>query len=209
MLIRREQYSDGCILGIWKIAETVEQLLSLFPDGLKKRAERHIGRIRSEKRAAEWLSVRLMLFLLLEDEKIVRHLNDGRPYLTDGSYNISISHTKCYAAILLNKTKVVGIDIEEISDRVHRVSSKFISEDEYVYEPLSKVHMLLHWSAKETMFKMMEEREIDFKQHLHLTKFIPEEKGIIDAHETKTDHQTRFSIRYEVHPEYVLTWATQ
>lgn len=207
MLIRKENIDDESVLGVWEITESKEELLALFPDTLKMKAENHVAKIRSEKRAAEWLSVRLMLFLLLQEEKIVYHRTDGRPYLSDDSFNVSISHTKAHAAVLLHKSKNVGIDIEETSDRVHKVAGKFISDDEYIHEPAKNAHLLLHWSAKETMFKLLSESEIDFKQHLHLEKFIPQEKGVITAHETRSASRHRFNINYEVHPEYVLTWA--
>jgi len=88
---------------------------------------------------------------------------DGRPYLTDRSFNVSISHTRNHAAILIHPSKNVGIDIEEISDRVYRVASKFVSQDEYIDPHHEKIHLLLHWSAKETMFKLLEESEIRFQ----------------------------------------------
>lgn len=207
MLIRNQHIDENCILGIWKISESKEELLALYPDSLQLKAEKHITNIKSEKRIAEWLAVRLMLFYLLNEEKIVYHKNDGKPYLMDNSYNISISHTNKYAAVLLHRFQKVGIDIEEISERVHKVASKFISENEFIDESQQSIHRLLHWSAKETLFKLIDVNEIDFKQHLHLEKFIPAEKGIITAYETKTSEKNQFNIFYEVHPEYVLTWS--
>ncbi|HOT64365.1 MAG: 4'-phosphopantetheinyl transferase superfamily protein [Bacteroidota bacterium] len=207
MLVRKENLSNDCLLGVWEMTESVEELLSLFPETLRDKAQKHVKGIKSVKRATEWLSVRLMLYLLLNEEKIVHHHRDGRPYLTDRSFNVSISHTRNHAAILIHPSKNVGIDIEEISDRVYRVASKFVSQDEYIDPHHEKIHLLLHWSAKETMFKLLEESEIDFKQHLHLSKFIPEAKGTFQATESKTPLQRRFEIAYEVHPEYVLTWS--
>ncbi|MFY9598321.1 MAG: 4'-phosphopantetheinyl transferase superfamily protein [Dysgonamonadaceae bacterium] len=209
MLIRNQHIDENCILGIWEITESKEELLALYPKNLQQEAIKHIRKMKSEKRIIEWLSVRLMLSLLLNEEKMVYHKNNGQPYLMDNSYNISISHTNKYAAILLHRHKKVGIDIEEISERVHNVASKFISEDEFIDESQKSVHRLLHWSAKETLFKLMDVEEIDFKKHLRLDKFIPAKKGIITAQETKTNKKSRFNIFYEVHPTYVLTWSMQ
>lgn len=208
MLIRKEHIDNGAILGIWEITESKEELLALYPTKLREEAYKYVTTtLKSEKRSTEWLSVRLMLYMILDDTKIIAHNSDGRPYLTDGSYYISITHTKKHAAILLHKTKRVGIDIEATSDRVYKVAGKFISDNEYIHEENKRIHLLLHWSAKETMFKLMKETEIDFKAHLNLEKFIPDAKGIIHARETKTNKQTIFEINYEVDPEYVLTWS--
>jgi len=209
MLIRNQHIDENCILGIWEITESKEELLALYPKNLQQKAAKHITKMKSEKRIIEWLSVRLMLSILLNEEKMVYHKSDGKPYLMDNSYNISISHTNKYAAILLHRFKKIGIDIEEISERVHKVASKFISEDEFIDESQKSIHRLLHWSAKETLFKLMDVNEIDFKQHLHLDKFIPAEQGIITASETKTNEKKRFNIFYEVYPTYVLTWSIQ
>jgi phosphopantetheinyl transferase len=209
MLVRKENLSNGSLLGVWKMTESIEELLSMFPDSLVEKARKHAEGIKSEKRSIEWLSVRLMLYLLLNEEKIVHHHKDGRPYLTDNSYKISISHTHNHAAILLHPIKNVGIDIEEISDRVYKVASKFISDDEYIDPHQERIHLLLHWSAKETIFKLLEESEIDFKQHLHISKFLPGKSGTFQAAETKTSEERVFEISYEVHPEYVLTWTCE
>lgn len=209
MLIRNQHIDENCILGIWEITESKEELLALYPKNLQLKAAKHITKMKSEKRIIEWLSARLMLSILLNEEKMVYHKSDGKPYLMDNSYNISISHTNKYAAILLHRSKKIGIDIEEISERVHKVASKFISEDEFIDESQKSIHRLLHWSAKETLFKLMDVNEIDFKQHLHLDKFIPAEKGIITAYETKTDKKNLFNIFYEVYPTYVLTWSIE
>ncbi|NLX66339.1 MAG: 4'-phosphopantetheinyl transferase superfamily protein, partial [Bacteroidales bacterium] len=134
---------------------------------------------------------------------------DGKPYLEDGSYYISISHTKDYAAIYLHKTQPVGIDIEIRSERVNKVAHKFVGDDEYIDPSQTTVHQLLHWSAKESLFKLMEESEIHFKHHLHIHPFTPSTKGIITATETKTQFNHTFTIDYEVYPDHVLTWVTR
>jgi hypothetical protein len=69
------------------------------------------------------------------------------------------------------------------------------------------VHQLLHWSAKESLFKLMEEDGIHFKRHLHIHPFTPAPKGVMTATETKTEKNRTFGVRYEVHPDYVLTWV--
>lgn len=208
MLIRKEHTPNNGLLGIWEITETKEELLSLFPDELRAKAGNHVSRMKSERRALEWLSTRLMLQLLLNDEEIiVRHRIDGRPYIPNEPHHISISHTSKYAAILTHETQNVGIDIEIRSERIKKMASKFISESEFVDESQKTVHQLLHWSAKETIFKLMNEAEIDFREHLHIEPFTPAEKGVINASETKTDENRKYQLQYEVHPDYVLTWG--
>lgn len=209
MLIRREHTDSEGLLGIWKMDESREELLQLLPGHMRSDAVEHVKTIRSERRTIEWLSTRILLFMLLNEEKTILNHADGKPYLQDGTYHISISHTKDYAAVYLHETHPIGIDIEIRSERVNKVAHKFIGDNEYI-DPLQKtVHQLLHWSAKESMFKLMEESEIHFKHHLHIHPFTPSPKGIITATETKTDRNHTFKIDYEICPDYVLTWVTR
>lgn len=206
MLIRKEHTDGGGLLGIWKMDESCEELLLLLPEDMRSGAVEYIKGIRSERRTIEWISIRILLFMLLNEEKTILNNTDGKPYLEDCSYHISISHTRNYAAVLLHESRPVGIDIEVKSERVNKVAEKFIADEEYIDPSQKTIHQLLHWSAKESMFKLMEENEIHFKHHLHIYPFIPESQGIIAAMETKTDGNRTFNIRYEVHRDYVLTW---
>ena len=207
MLIRKEHTVGEGLLGIWKMDESREALLQLFPRHLRSEASLYLHDIRSERRSIEWLSTRVMLLDLLGKEQIILNREDGSPYLADGKMRISISHTKYYAAILLHEAFAVGIDIETRSERVVKIAGKFISDDEYIDPSQRTVHQLLHWSAKESLFKLMNEQGVDFRHHLHIHPFTPGLKGVIAATETKTEQAQSFSLHYEVHPDFVLTWA--
>jgi hypothetical protein len=89
------------------------------------------------------------------------------------------------------------------------VAHKFIREDEQVsIQAGNEIYaMLLHWSAKETMFKLMDESGVDFREHLHIHPFVPSSEGIMEAEEYLTDRNQHFQISYITHPEYVLTYA--
>lgn len=207
MLIRKDYFDNGSLMGIWKMDESIDELLKLFPPSIRSEADNYINSIGSKRRVIEWLSTRIMLFELLGEIKIIQNHEDGKPYLADNSYHISISHTKDHAAILLNKLYPVGIDIEIKSDRVEKLAYKFISENEYI-DPEKKIpHQLLHWSAKECMFKLINVQGIDFKKHLFIHKFTPSQNGIITATEYRTKENRTYNLHYEIHPEYVLTWV--
>ena len=207
MLIRKEYFDNGSLMGIWKMDETIEELLKLFPPAIRPEANDYIESLRSKRRVREWLSTRIMLFELLGEINIIQNHKDGKPYLADRSYHISISHTRNHVAILLNKTYPVGIDIEVKSDRVEKLADKFVSEIEFI-DPHQKIlHQLLHWSAKECLFKLINAQGIDFKKHLYLHHFTPSQNGVITATESRTKENKIYSLSYEVHPEYVLTWV--
>lgn len=209
MLLRKEHIHGNGILGVWYIDESPQELLRLLPDELRQRAKQKLQTFKSDSRAKEWLAVRVMLYCLLGEKKIIKHTRSGRPQITDGSFQISISHSGNYAAILLHPCRRTGIDIEVRSNRVLRVAHRFVSPQEYVDETQKTLHLLLHWSAKETMFKRMHTSEINFKTHFFIEPFQLAASGEICAQESKTDQCHTFRIFYEVHPHYVMTWSLE
>ena len=163
-----------------------------------------------ESRLREWLAVRVLLKKHLGEEKEIDYTVSGKPYLTDSSYHISISHTKGFVALAWDKNHPVSIDIERIAKRVENVEDRFLNETEkHQLSPENRlIHLLLHWSAKETLFKYMDENDIDFKTQLHILPFKPliNQQSTIKAFETRTLAVQTFSIRYWVGEDYVLTW---
>ncbi|MCK9438381.1 MAG: 4'-phosphopantetheinyl transferase superfamily protein [Synergistaceae bacterium] len=208
MLIRKEHMHSGALLGVWKMTESRDELLTHFPVVLRSEAHRYLENVRSERRSIEWLSTRVMLFQLLGEEKIIHNRQDGSPYLEEGGQFISISHTREYAAILLHPGVPVGIDIETRSERVSRIADKFIAGNEYIDPNQKTVHQLLHWSAKESLFKLIGLQGIDFREHLHIDPFTPAQTGVMHATESRSAAPHSHAIYYEVHPHYVLTWTT-
>ena len=174
--------------------------------------ERYIPAIERmiEKRKREWLAIRLLLKELLGEEKEILYNSVGKPYLLDNSFRISISHTKGYAALIINKEKEVAIDIEKISSRVENIRKKFMNDEEEkaISQTNEVIHLLLHWSAKESIYKLLGIKNLDFKTDLYIQPFEPitGEWSEFYAHETKTKNQNCFQIKYFVHEDYVMTY---
>ncbi len=194
------------LLGVWRMDESPEELSRLL-DGtdLCRQAEE---RFHALQRRREWLSVRLLLRCLLGTDKEIVYLPSGKPCLADGSFHISISHTRDYVALILGETEV-GIDIEHYATRVRRIVSRFMRADEHpvAYQGDDTWSLLLHWSAKEVMFKCIDRSEVDFCTHLQVFPFVPQERGEFRAREYRTEQQRMFLIRYLLHPDFVLTWT--
>lgn len=207
MLIRKEIIEEDCLLGIWEISETRDELLNMLSQENQEKAHNYLTNIKSKKRELEWLSIRVILQILTNDNKTVKHTPDGQPYLSDNSYQISISHSRDYAVVLLHKHKKVGVDIENYSKRILKIEKRFISDDEYIDPNKRVLHLILHWCAKETLYKLMNSTNIIFKEHLHIHPFQIEEKGIINASESFSNDKTTYEIFYEFNKNFVITWG--
>lgn len=205
MLIRKD-VKENYILGLWKIEEPSEELIAMLDEQEFSQLKAIAGI--SESRLLERVVTRILLANLLNQPKVsISYHPNGKPYLDTNELNISISHTKGYVAVILSKKEHLGIDIEYISERVKRVRSKFISESEFIEPQCEVLHLLLHWSAKETMYKAIGQDGVDLKENLHIEKFMPANEGVFCANETFTNKKLQFRIEYCVNDEYVLTYT--
>ena len=200
--------TNGIQWAVWKMEESLDTLFSLLPDARRVSCEQEMQRFTSDRRKLEWLSVRVLLYSMLQEDKEIGYSSEGKPHLTDNSSFISISHTKGYVAVILSSVAPVGIDIEQYAQRVHKVSDRYIRSDEQTepYQGDMTWGLLLHWSAKEAVFKRMENADADLRK-LRLTHFIPQEEGTFQVQELVKAQQELYSVGYRICPDFVLTWT--
>ena len=199
-LVLIEDIAEDVSLGLWRMTETADELYRKHPF-LKTYEEELNRRYKAEARKIEFLCVHLLIAKMTNNHQMkVGHLPSGKPFLESG-HQISISHTKGYAAVVLSARRNVAVDIECRSDRVQRIAHRFIREDERADTVLSQ---LLHWSVKETLYKYYSEMSLGYFD-MKLQPFSAADKGMINGENLKTGDV--LSVRYVVTKEYVLTVA--
>ena len=129
------------------------------------------------------------------------------------------THTRGYVAVALHPEREVGIDIEQVSERALKVADRFMCGEELAgqaealkgcpeeAEQAALYYVLLHWSAKETLYKLMGEEEVDFSRHLRILPFRLRPEGRFSGCECRTRQGMRYEIRYMLHPDFVCTWS--
>lgn len=208
MPLYRTYGNDSLKVGVWKVDESIGQLRSMLHSF--SLYEAGYAKFKADNRKQEWLAVRVLLKALCGgEEKEIVYTESGKPLLKDGSAHVSFSHTKGYVAVAMHPTAEVGVDIEQYGTRVQKVASRFVREDELpsVQAGDEVYALLIHWSAKETMYKLMEEEAVDFLEHLCIRPFVPAASGTLLAYETRTLANRQFRICYDTHPDYVLTYS--
>ena len=176
-------------IAIWETKETLEKLLQLSN-------EKTIPNFNTEKRKKEWLASRLLLNEINPNYSI-SYNTFGAPELNDDSY-ISISHSKRLVAIIVSQQKV-GIDIEEISEKALKVSSKFISTNNFKLLTAEKATLI--WCAKEAIYKLYQKGNLNFIKDIKIPDFKISEKGILKA-EFKTE---LLILNYQkIHSHYLV-----
>ncbi|HPW90436.1 MAG TPA: 4'-phosphopantetheinyl transferase superfamily protein [Paludibacteraceae bacterium] len=209
MLLSKQTVEENATLALWEVTETIDELLDLLH--VDPFIVQEISLFTSNKRKLEYLATRVLLQEVLDEQKTIAYTKRGKPYLVDKSFQISITHTGKYVAILLHPTYRVGIDIEKISDKVVRVQSKFLSDEERtsIDHTLAKTHLALLWSAKEALYKILGQEEVEFTNHLTIEPFKPYLMGTMKAKETRTSAAETFKLTYHVFPEFVLVWTVK
>jgi phosphopantetheinyl transferase len=136
-----------------------------------------------------------------------------KPFLPEEQYHFSISHCGNYAAAIVSKEERVGIDIEVVTERVHKIKHKYLhpSELEFVNEySLEKQTALLTllWSAKEAMFKWWGNGDVDFSEVLRIDNFSFTERGIIHARFEKEETLFPLELNYQMMAGMSLVWLS-
>ena len=157
MLVFREHINEAELI-IWRMDERLEELLEMS----QHHYDHEIENISNEVRKKERIISRFLLETLVGKKVEVKYADSGKPFC-DGMH-FSISHTKNFVAVIVSN-KPVGVDIEYKSDRIFRITEKFMHPEEL--KTLSECSekqkfALICWCAKETVYKIIEENGVDF-----------------------------------------------
>lgn len=202
VILRRENKCQQTV--VWKIEESIEELLKqaqLTPE------ERHtIEGYSNENRKKEWLAVRALLQSLRPSCPVIKYKKNGKPFLTDGSEEISISHSGAYIAIALSKHLLPGVDIELISPRIKRISERFVSEQEkaFLKEGTLIEQLCLIWCVKEVLYKIDPEGMLNFKNNLLVSPFTIGDKGKLEGTIMRDGIKSVHELYYQHIDNYML-----
>lgn len=199
-LFLNEEIFPDVRLGIWAISESSDDFWALSPYVESSRSEFN-ALYKSEQRKCEVLAVRLLIKEIIGDNVQLLHQDNGKPYLSSGM-NISISHTRGFAVIIVSHSKQVSVDIEYFSNRIERIRSKFMRDDE---NASSQVKLLMHWCAKETMYKLFPEDNLTFIKMQLLSVDGNDSTGIITAKNIFRNRNV--SVYYRTFCNCLLTYA--
>jgi 4'-phosphopantetheinyl transferase len=208
-IILRENINNG-VIGVWKIAESIDDLQLLVR--LTERDSAVFNEIRAPHRKKEWLTARVLLNELTGDQIRIGYHNDGRPFAENSIFNISISHTSIYVSVFLHYNAIPGIDIELVTRQVGRVATRFLSPDELSNclddTELSNSRLLMHWCAKEAIFKMIPLSEIEFATDIKINYYgPPSDTGTFQGSFESENGSIPISIYYRILDELLIVWG--
>ena len=203
--VLRKNTGNGGFVVIWKIEESVDELLKcleLRPEDLAQ-----VNSYRLTKRKLEFLTTRCLIKDVIDEEPIINYLPSGRPILKNSEYKISISHTKGYVAVAFSEAEYVGVDIEYPSERVAKIYKRFVSEFEEQFIPDSRKveYYSMMWSLKESMYKMYDRQSSIFNVNFICHPFVLQKEGEIQATFDFEDRET-MNFHYLATEDYYLVY---
>lgn len=198
----QQQINDTTRLGVWKIEENEEFFKGNVP------LHRYVTH---PHKRLQHLAGRFLLQFLYPDfpYNLIQIADTRKPFLPDEQYHFSISHCGDYAAAIVSKTSRVGVDIEIPTEKILKVSEKFLSPNEranpaLVSSPEDLARMTILWSCKEAVFKWYGYGSVDFREHIQLQTADAREETI-DLLFTKTNEPLR--VHYHQFDAITLAWT--
>lgn len=209
-VIYNKDIDDHTILAVWKIEEGEEQLLS----GLQLRQHELdlLKTLSQGKRMLQWLSTRFLLRTMLNTSEYIdcRMDEHGKPYLVNSDYSISLSHSYDYASVLIGKVKSVGVDIEMIKPKIHRIQQKFLSLPELDLPGVRDNTQALYacWCVKEAVYKWYGKKGLEFRKHIHIQPFDLQSEGSVKVIVNLPEGDQLLTVHYfDTVPGYMLGYV--
>ena len=148
MGIIKKIFNVDSTIWVWKIQESTDELAFLTNQKTN---------VKSEIKKKEFYASRVLIEKMCEKLNIlfkgVKKDNNGKPSLSNCNYHISLSHKFPYVAVIFDKKKC-GVDIEKIDNRVRKIKSKFLNDEENLVIGESLKKLVKYWSMKETAYKV-------------------------------------------------------
>lgn len=197
---------------IWKIEENANSLLDFLK--LDEKEWNTLKNLNKGKRTLHWLATRALLRTLLSTHEHISCISDGngKPYLPDFEYKISLTHSYEYAGAILSTQGECGIDLELIKEKVVRIKEKFLQPQELDFAmtgPHYLEKLYACWCAKEAVYKLQGNKGISFLHNITIAPFDYQPQGVLTAYLNSDDKQQRFHVYYEKFNDYMLGYVVE
>ena len=187
---------------IWQITETIDILLSKIQ--LDNSSQQILDLKKKEIHKKQFLAIRNILELMSSEKYLVSYSEIGKPYL-NSKKNISVTHSGSYAALIVSD-KQVGIDLEEFGEKIKKIEKKFLDVELDYPIDLSISNLLVYWNIKESIFKSLENKPMDFRKNIIVLP-LEKENNKVKSWYINNDEIYSFCSYYKVFKNYTLAYV--
>lgn len=186
--------------GIWKITESVEELLNKAD--FNNIEIKYFEKFKNLDRKKQSITSRLILNELSNKKVNVCYNKNGAP-VSNEIKNISISHSNKLSVALISDN-LVGIDIQKKSEKIQIIQKKFIAKNDSNKSFNDSYFLHYIWCSKEAIFKTLNGLPCSFKKNIFL-KNLTEKKSL--GHYQSVNKKLKFIIYHEMFEDYFISIA--
>lgn len=194
------------VWALWKITESEDELRAL-----QKLEETIPPSIANKQKRLEWFAGRVITHCLLAELKLpyngLTKNEDGKPFLLDNPFHISLSHSFPYVAAIIDKHNTVGIDLEQPKEKLFRVASRVFSSDELMDAGKDLTKHCIYWCAKEALIKIYGKKDLILAENLRISPFSMANEGEIIGRIIVADTESLITLYYRIFPGFVLVFS--
>ncbi len=150
----------------------IKRIEEVDVSALTEKEVEQLNSISNNAKKSEFSSVRQLRNLLFHLEEIT-YLPTGKPIFRNRKEALSISHSKNFAGIAISFF-TIGLDIEEIDDRVLKIVDRFLNSNEKLLFENTAKEITIAWTIKEALFKRNNRSGIIFKEEILIEKRMDE-----------------------------------
>jgi 4'-phosphopantetheinyl transferase len=205
-IVQLHEIDENILVGLWKITET-----SAFFEEEYHASENYVQSFQTENRRLASVAVRRLVRHLLHHWNlpyfgIIKDTN-GKPFLQNHNFSVSLSHAGHYAAAIIHKQKKSGIDIEYIREKLIKVAPRVLSAKELQDAGNHLDKITLYWSAKEALYKNYSERQLIFSENISIAPFEMTTAGKTTGEVCLEGFYQKYCIFYQKIADFVLVYS--
>ena len=194
---------DQTKIKIWKVI-----LGELSPKELNNDEKKLFKLKKSNILREQFLATRKMLALENSDY-IITYDFDGKPSL-NSEFNISISHSREIAALVLSNNRKIGLDVQLKVSKILNIQNKFLNKFEKLNignNPSINILTMI-WTSKESIYKAIGLKGISFSKNIKIDKVTEKDKTGKGYYINGTE-KVKFELKFFYLDEYIVCYAYQ
>ncbi len=159
----------------------------------------------------EWLAGRALIRTLVDSIDLpyegMRKDEFGKPFLKTHPHSISLSHSYPFVAAQIDALQSVGIDVEQVREKLRQVGPRVLAPEEVVDAQGDLVKLCIYWCAKEALYKIYGQRNLMFSDHLRIQPFTLAKAGTLVGQILVVPKTITVRLGYYVTKDYVLVYT--
>jgi phosphopantetheinyl transferase len=191
---------------LWHITEDELQLQRSL-EGIESVPES----LTNERKRKEWLAGRAATKKVIEAFGThfygITKDQFGKPFLKKSDFQLSLSHSFPYAAVLLDRNSPVGIDLEQPKPKLINIASRIHHADELHDLGTDLVKHCIYWCAKESMVKRYGKKDLIFAENMFIEPFERKDAGNITGKFIIGNRESIIPLHYIVYPSFVVVFT--